>query len=136
MLRGHSLVAASRGYSLAAVSRLLAAAASCCGAQALRCVSFSSCGTWPPQLWLPGLVAEFQSTVTHPFPSPTSRILLAPLLCTRHFRLALPFTSPSRAGTMWNLCDLDGNKGAPCSPTAFHLQSSCLISCSTGCTSG
>ena len=43
---GLSLVAASRGYSLVAVRRLLMAVASRCGARAVGLLGFSSCGTW------------------------------------------------------------------------------------------
>ena len=43
--RGLSLVAVSGGYSVA-VHRLLIAVASYCGARALGCAGFSSCGTW------------------------------------------------------------------------------------------
>ena len=43
--RGFSLVAVSRGYSTDGVRWLLIAVTSCCGAQALGCVSFSGCDT-------------------------------------------------------------------------------------------
>ena len=43
---GFSLVVESGGYSPAVVHRLLIVVTSRCGAQALGCVGFSSCGTW------------------------------------------------------------------------------------------
>lgn len=67
-----------------------------------------------------------------PFLSPTPRISLAPLLLLGISGWVCPSPAQARAGTMWNLHDLDSNKGAPCTP-GFHLQSSCLISCSRGC---
>ena len=42
---GFSLVAVSRVYCLDAVHRLLISAPSCCGAWALGCTDFRSCGT-------------------------------------------------------------------------------------------
>ena len=43
---GFSQVAASRGYSLGVVHKLLVAVAFRCRAWALGCVGFSSCGAW------------------------------------------------------------------------------------------
>ena len=49
-----SLVAVIQGYSLVAVHRFLIAVGSLLLNTVSRCTGFSSCGTWPQQLWFPG----------------------------------------------------------------------------------